>query len=632
MKQLLNAAMTLALLGGMVDVSAAENDAPLQIGATGAPPRVVLLEYDAVTSGAAERLAMYMGDLTGTSPQLTYRIPVAGSAIVLGGPAIAKEYGITGPDSGSSESFSIAPISRNGRTLLVVSGQSGVGVKQGVYHVLRNMHTHNGNLLLDNATTQITPFLKVRASHLGGYTVQHLNTATGGRLTKGARATPDQEQWNLIQHWEPQRLGAYVDMLDFFGYNNIECPPGFYSPKDRQSSTTERRKTLRGHALRNGMTTTLKIDGTMAGSGDGAVPYGDDTSTSYASYYRGFAETAARDSDYVLTHWVDAGGWKSTPEHPCTIELLQDLHMKIYREFQHVNPAIQSYLSLWNLDNPAYQRWLGYRGVDTILNSGKIPPEVGIAMHKGYRPIEAARITGTSHPAGVWSWYVADNELLYTMHVHTHIMQKYFASLPREAASQIAFHELDNCQRETNIYSIYVGARLMWDPYQDSDIPLREIARLVYGPKLEQPVFDALKAIADVRCGGGPCRGMWNPGATSATRTLDTTDGITSNGVVTFADGYFQANAAWKALQNVQIDSSYVTPVRFHRDSGVLLAELKGHTKAVAMYMQYLKDRLDHKPVLTEVPRAPGAFEYYERMRWVDDQLTSMGAAAYVQK
>ena len=34
----------------------------------------------------------------------------------------------------------------------------------------------------------------------------------------------------------------------------------------------------------------------------------------------------------------------------------------------------------------------------------------------------------------------------------------------------------------------------------------------MYGPKLEQPVFDGLKAIADVRCGNGQCVGYWHAG------------------------------------------------------------------------------------------------------------------------
>lgn len=597
--------------------------ATIVLGTTAAPPAIVLASSDPITSLAVGKLAGYLGALTPSPISAVQDLPLSGPAIILGGPGLAHRFQIAAPDSSSLESFSIAPVQTDGRTVVVVSGRSSVGVKQGAYHMLRNLQVRDGRLLLDNATTQITPFLKVRASHLGGYTVQHLNTATGGRLKKGTRATPQQEQWNLIQYWDPERLGEYVDMLDFFGYNNIECPPGFYSPKDTQTSTVARRKTLREHVVRNGMTSTLKIDGTMPGAGEGGTPYGEDTKTSYTNYYRGFAETSARDSDYVLTHWVDAGGWKSTPEHRCTIELLQDLHMQIDREFRRVNPGIVSYLSLWSLANPAYQRWQGYKGPETILNSGRIAPEVGIAMHKEYRAREAEQIVGARHPAGVWSWYVADNELIYTMHVHTHIMQKYFSRLPREASQQIAFHELDNCQRETNIYTIYVGARLMWDPYVDPEVPLREIARLVYGPRLEQPAFDALKAIADVRCGEGPCRGMWNPGATSATRALEATGSGPSNGVVTFERGYAQAMAAWNALKDVQVDTSYIAPVRFHRDTATLLAELKGHTEAVAMYMQYLRDRLDKKGIVAEVPKAPGAFEYYERMRWVDDRLST---------
>src|SRR5205085_1683111 len=155
----------------------------------------------------------------------------------------------------------------------------------------------------------------------------------------------------------------------------------------------------------------------------------------------------------------------------------------------------------------------------------------------------------------------------------------------------------DNCQRETNIYSIYVGARMLWDPKRDPEEYLREIARLIYGPKLEESVFRALKTIADVRC-GKQCRAYFNP----------------RNGV-SLEDGYKQASDAWGGLKNAAIDPNYAPPIKFHRPPQVLLEELKGHVQAVAMYMQFLKDKQEGRSELTEVPTSPGPFEYYERLQ-----------------
>jgi len=261
-------------------------------------------------------------------------------------------------------------------------------------------------------------------------------------------------------------------------------------------------------------------------------------------------------------------------------------------------------LSLWNMQNPSYDRWKGYqpKGVDTILKSGKIPPEVGIAMSRIYRDEEAKKITEAQHPAAIWGWYLADNELTYTMHVHTHVMQEFFKQLPPGAGERVFFYSLDNCQRETNIYSIYVAARMLWYPKGDPEQYLREIARLVYGPKLEEPVFRALKTIADVRCGKN-CRAYYNP----------------KNGLG-LEDGYKQATDAWDALKDAAIDPSYIPPVKFHRSPQVLLEELKGHIQVVAMYMQFLKDKQEGKPNPREVPQAPGPFESYERLQYLQQR------------
>ena len=82
------------------------------------------------------------------------------------------------------------------------------------------------------------------------------------------------------------------------------------------------------------MISFAKIDGTLASGGSGGVPYGPDSKARYEQYYRELAESAAPYNDFVLTHWVDAGGWKSTPDHPCNVNVLQDLHMQVHREFQ----------------------------------------------------------------------------------------------------------------------------------------------------------------------------------------------------------------------------------------------------------------------------------------------------------
>src|SRR5436190_19752658 len=146
---------------------------------------------------------------------------------------------------------------------------------------------------------------------------------------------------------------------------------------------------------------------------------------------------------------------------------------------------------------------------------------------------------------------------------------------------------------------------MLWDPKGDPEIYLREIARLVYGPKLEEPVCRGLKAIADVRCGKS-CRAYFNP----------------RNGV-SLDDGLKQTTEAWSGLKDFHVDESYVSPIRFHRPTETLLVELKGQVQAVATYMQFLKDKKDGKSELTEVPRADGPFETYERLQYLQQRAAT---------
>ena len=562
----------------------------MEIGAKNDSPAVELRGGDAVAKHATGMLTDYLDRVTGSAPAKPAR-----HQIILGDASVAREFGLKAPDESSDESFVIAPLTREGRIFIVASATSDKGIKQAVYHLLRNLSLEGEKLLLSNASIDASPFIRLRVTHAGGAMHQAFDRETGKRLPKAIPPTTQQLQWNHIDQWDAKRVGEYADLMDFCGYNGFEEPPAFYQPDQTDAATIARRKTLREHLDMNGMIGVAKIDGTLSDE-HGAVPYGADTRERYDAYYRAMAQTAAPYNEFVLTHWVDAGGWKSTQDHPCTIELLCDLHMQIDREFKRVNPRIRSILSLWNLKNPNYNRWLGYQpaGVETILNGGKIPADVGIAMSRIWHEDEAAKILAAKHPLAVWSWYMADNELIYTMHVHTHPLADFAKQLPPDAHDKLFMNVMDNCQRETNLYSEYVAARVMWDPKQDPDALLREIARIIYGPKLEQRVFDGLRAIADIRCGDKQCVGFWRPGGL---RTLD--------------EARKQSSDAWAQLKDAQIDPSYIPPIKFHEPPDMLLSELKGQVQAVATYMHFAKDRT------TEVPAADGPFESYERIQYL---------------
>jgi hypothetical protein len=620
-----------------------------EIGAVGESPVIITKLDTPLVRTVNERLRGYLGKLTGEAPRMVPTPSGGRCQILLGDAAMAKEYGVACPHA-DAESFTLAPLMRDRHPFLVISGQSEQGVKRGVYYLMQNLILKRDKLIVSDAVVESRPFFAGRGSALGGYVRQVFNLKNPNESSPEILATAEQLAWNQWTYWEPERVSEYIDMLDFFGYNLIETAAAGLMPKKRaspeeQAKVARRRDALVDSIRRNGMQHRVFFNGTLFREDDNKgerVPYGPDTHHLYEEYFRRTAEAVAPYADSVLTHWLDDGAWKSTPAHPCTIEVLQELHMQIHRAFKKVNPQIQSVLSLWALDEvgPGTDNlgWQGYEGVDSILKSGLVPPEVGLAMSGKVRMPEARKITAAGHPASAWGWYLADNELVYTMHAHTHVLADYLHSLPEEARDLVGLHTLDNCQAETNLYSVYVGVRMLADPHGDPERYLREVARLVYGPKGEEPVFRGLKAIADVRC-GKTCCGYWNPKAEPGFETSrDEPPGNgnasvqASNGILSFDRALELATEAWAGLKGFEIDHAYTPPIRFHRPTETLLQELKGHVEAVATYMQFLKDRKTGKQRPTEVPSAQGPFEYYERMEYLHPGEVFWPATVFLPK
>jgi hypothetical protein len=618
-----------------------------EVGSVGAPPDIVTSSESPLTTMVCYRLGRYLAKLTGKTPNIGKVVTLGPSQILLGDASLAREYGVVPPQVGE-ECFTLAPVRKGGRSFVIVSGQSDLGIKRGVYSLLQNLRVEGHILTIPEKTIQFQPFLVGRAAHLDGYVRQVFNLKHPNGSGPETIATREQLAWDHWEDWELERISDYIQMLDFFGYNLIESegsafiPEGGASPLE-QANVTQRRDIFLDSIRRCGMHHRVFFDGTLMSKDGQHIPYGPDTRQLYEEYYRTNAEAIAPYADSVITHWLDDGGWPSTPEHPCTIEVLQMLHMEIHQQFRRVNPKIETVLSLWALDQAGpgtdNLEWHGYTGVETIVKSGLIPKEVGIAMGGTVRLPEARQIAAAGHSASVWGWYLADNELVYTMHVHTHVLANYFSSLPEEAHDLIGLHTLDSCQEETNLYSIYVGAQMLANPGIDPEVYLREVARLVYGPKVENAVFQGLKAIADVRC-GKHCTGYWNPAAKpgfgAATHTTNEVGNRghseLTNGVVSFDEGLRQATAAWDGLKSLDIDQSYTPPIRFHRPVTILLRELKGHVEAIAKYMQFLKDRQTGKQLPTEVPTAEGPFEYYERIEYLTPGAVFWPATVFLPK
>ena len=132
-----------------------------EIGAVGAPPVITTKLDTALVRTVNERLSGYLSKLTGDTPPAGPTASLGRCQILIGDAGLAKEYGVASPQAGL-ESFTLAPLTRDGRPILVISGQADQGVKRGVYYLMQNLILKRNKLTVPNAIVESRPFFAGR--------------------------------------------------------------------------------------------------------------------------------------------------------------------------------------------------------------------------------------------------------------------------------------------------------------------------------------------------------------------------------------------------------------------------------------------------------------------------------------
>ena len=315
------------------------------------------------------------------------------------------------------------------------------------------------------------------------------------------------------QLWPMERLKRYIDMLCEFGFNSVmmtdlaedyECFGYQLTPKAWMAKL----HALCRYAKSKGMTRTLFVWGTGPVDQTGSrgklldwsfwypcpcVPGGQ---AALDRHYR-YQALHAPHFDHMISHWGDPGGCRGGH---CTIRTAMHLHNQMAAAFRKRNPEIESTFSLWVMHLPEFGgRWPGYESVRTILDAGILPRDVGLAQHGRFRLAEARAIAESGRRAGVWTWYLADNEIDPSIHVHTRRLGEYFNRMPREASRLISWHSMDSNTHLLNVPDLYMGAQLLIDPARDAGELLREFCRRAFG-KAADGFAAGLSAIARTRC------------------------------------------------------------------------------------------------------------------------------------
>ena len=309
-----------------------------------------------------------------------------------------------------------------------------------------------------------------------------------------------------IEQMSDSELETYVDMLQSFGFNSIQIGDlrQYYIVGKLSDPSLWRHKVLHiaEYARSKGMRMTLFV------WGNSAYDYRDNSFHPKCNWYdpkeRGVLEqyydyqaSYAPYVDHFITHWGDPGG---CTEAGNTIETAQELHNILLSKFQKSNPEIESTFSLWMLHSRRFCKWAGYKDENTILRAGILPSEVMLALHGRFNKKQAKNIKAKGRGVGVWAWYLADQEVRPSLHVHHKQLGKYFSELPRDAGKLLDWHSLESNCHKINIWNLYVGAQLMLNPYQSAEGLLRDFVEKVFGKKCVDEVLGAFEAIAATRC------------------------------------------------------------------------------------------------------------------------------------
>ena len=338
-----------------------------------------------------------------------------------------------------------------------------------------------------------------------------------------AHLTEDIYRKYSIGNWDLPRLRTYVDMLKAFGFNSIQLydlwqryanagwavwPKG--EPWPTRADPRDwpgKMDAMADYARSQGMRTTLFIWGSAPFDYESdAIPHSlnlnDPAAVAVLRRYWDHQAKHAAHFDHLVTHWADPSG--HDPE-TCSIETALGFHNEIAGRCRKVNPDIHSTFSLWMLHSERFLRWPGYKDERTVLDAGILPADVMIALDGNggrIRVEQARRIAEAGRKAGVWGWYLVNNEISPSLHVQTSAVAAAFRRLPPEAHDLISWYAVDSNAHGLNMHDLYVAGKVMRDPDTDARAALREFFAGAFGVGNVARVEKVLRTIETTR-------GLW---------------------------------------------------------------------------------------------------------------------------
>ena len=532
----------------------------------------------------ADRLADYLKRRTGLRPKIVQGLPHGdkdGVVFVLAresDPAIrSMPYGPDAslPDMANwrDDGYAIRTATRDRTKYVICAGKAETGIKYSVYRLMREMTTKGLTVTVPPLQVQANPFFKGRH-------------CTPSSAMAGGAPSLIQKHY-CWENWDVSRVPAIADFLDAAGMNGVwlfDSPcrydwTGNHVPPEEMAVKI---RALAKQVRANGMTTCLWVHATSnlrVRSFSELQPRDPEQYQQILEDYDRLVEQYGDVIDMIYAHWVDPGG--APP--PADITDPQRLHMDLTKRLEaKAGKPLYNVFSAhglhWPLGPGGTLPWAGYEGPETLIEGGILPkgicigsPEMRIHIPSSLEFARKVRTGG--YTCGLFGWLVAEYEMNPGIHVHTHLMDNYFHSIPEEAKELFDWYEEGLVYTTMNLPTYYVFSQMLWDPYSSADQHLQDFCQAAFGPELGPLMLQGYRAIADVRCGTGVgadrggCR--LGRGSADAVRDLRICD------------------EALSALERAYADKGYLSTIPLTVPTEAMISDLRGQLQGMAKYARF---------------------------------------------
>ena len=476
----------------------------------------------------ADRLADYLELRTGSRPKIVQGLPQGDKdgvvfVLALEADAAVRALAVL-PDMANwrDDGYAIRTATQGKAKYVICAGKADTGIKYSVYRLMREMTTKGLTVTVPPLQVQADPFFRGRL-------------ACAGAAMAGGAPSLIQKHY-AWQNWPISRAAALADYFDAVGMNGFmisDCPAS-YDWTGNHTSLEElalKQRALADRVHDNRMTLCFIMLGTSsneARSLSTLQPRDPKQLQQILEYYDDMAEKYAAVTDLLWTQWADPGGAPS----PADITDPQNLHLEIVKRFEKkrgrpVEAVFSAHGLHWPLGPGGTLPWAGYEGPQTLTGGGILPVNTCIGgVEMRLYPVEldiARQVRADGYRYGIFGWLVPDYEMNPGIHVHTHIMDNYFHSIPEDARDLVDWYEDGLVYTTMSSASFYVFSQMLWDPQSSAEQHLADYCRAAFGPDLAPLMLKGYRAIADIRCGTGigADRGMCRLGGGSADPEAD---------------------------------------------------------------------------------------------------------------